>query len=69
MRGKEGGVAVKVGNENVSKGWLYACWAAEMNSCPVCKAEVGVLEKKNETIQLEINIMNFRKFLLWLSGN
>ena len=36
---------------------------------PVCKAEVGVLEKKNETIQLEINIMNFRKFLLWLSGN
>lgn len=25
----------------------------EMSPCPVCKAEVGVLEKKNEVIQLE----------------
>lgn len=32
-------------------------WAAEM-TCPVCKAEGGVLEKKNETIQLGTNIVN-----------
>lgn len=32
-------------------------WAAEM-TCPVCKPEGGVLEKKNETIQLGTNIVN-----------
>ena len=33
-------------------------WAAEMGSYPVCKAEVGILEKKNEVIQLGTNIVN-----------